>query len=118
MVWNRYYRGTPLTTLLLGLGGVILFRSMVRANKVPGFERQDETAFKLRPVLKELAKGAGFVLAGFVCIAISALGVRFRVIPDSYTTVLLFLVPSLGLIGWGFILLLRATARAMWGGSS
>jgi hypothetical protein len=121
VIWNRYFwthRMTTAATLLLGLGGVILFRSMVRANIVPGFERQDESAFAWRRVFKDLAKAAAFILGGFVFVAVGASAVRLRFLPDTYFGVFVFLIPAFGLLGWGFFLFIRAMSRAMVGGSS
>jgi len=118
--WVAYYffthRLTGAAPLVIGIVGVIGFRALVRANSIPGLKGIPESAFKLRPVFRDLAKAAGLVLAGFVWVGLGALAVRYRYLPDSIAGATMGIFPGLGLIVWGFGYLLRAQVRAMRGG--
>jgi hypothetical protein len=105
-------------SILFGIGGVILCRSMVRAGVFPNPFGNDRD-FATRQIFWRILKSAGCYLAAFLWAIMGALGVRYRVLPDTNFVAYGFIgAPLVTLILTGTYFLATGGFKAMFGSSN
>lgn len=81
------------------------------------FRAPQNSSYMTRPVIWELAKAVGCIVAGFAAVVGGSIAMRLQWIPDTYAGAILAFGPGLALCVWGFYFLLGTQTKAIFGES-
>ena len=122
-VWLAWWLSThqlgSLASTLLGLGGIIMARWLIRAKLVLNPAGSTDRSFGFAPIIRDVLNGAICWVGAILWAVVVAIAAKHRQIPDTEWAAYIVLGgPLIGLIVLGTFFLGRAGFRTMFGMAS